>query len=82
MSDKLSNSGAQVRDLRLMTNNGVNTTKAEKAHNKKAIEEKAYRAGKQGKTPGGIGFALTFLLFLFFVSRQRKGKGSAINGVQ
>ena len=34
--------------------------------------------GRQGKTPGGIGFALTFLLLLFFLSRQRKVKPVSI----
>jgi hypothetical protein len=35
--------------------------------------------GWQGKTPGGIGFALNFLLLLFFFLRKRKVKANEYN---
>ena len=42
--------------------------------NPKNVEEKANWAGKQGKTPGGIGFALTFLLLAFLCVKTKKSK--------
>ena len=53
---------------------GENTNNGQKTHNQKPVEERAYWAGKQGKTPGGIGFALTFLLLPFLCVKTKKSK--------
>ena len=53
---------------------GENTNNGQKPHNQKPVEERAYWGGKQGKTPGGIGFALTFLLLLFLCVKTKKSK--------
>jgi hypothetical protein len=40
----------------------------------KPLAEKTYRAGELGKTPGGIVFALTFLLLSFLCVKTNKSK--------